>query len=303
MHYYACHGLVIASDIILQLYKIPPCEKIDVSIRYSSESLFHNGATENFSEKNHFYLNVKSIAAFHVFDGREIIVFPYTSDENIISIFIYGSCFGALLKQRGKLVLHANAIQVGNKAILVAGEQRAGKSTLTGAFFQKGHRVLADDVCVVQDHDNTLRVLPGTPFIKLTQYSIEQLNIDLTTENTLGKAYEKWRINLLEKSYFSTPLEISAFFEVIADEINEVISANTLSGLNAFSAIHQHIYRPHYPIADGHIKTHAQTLFRFAQNMRVYQLRRPANRFTAFALAETITDLAATSHPVLEHSN
>ena len=58
--------------------------------------------------------------------GRDL----YESD---VRVFLLGSCIGALLHQRGILVLHAGAIHTDKGAVLFTGPWGIGKSTLLAA--------------------------------------------------------------------------------------------------------------------------------------------------------------------------
>ncbi|MFB3813291.1 MAG: hypothetical protein ACE14L_04195 [Terriglobales bacterium] len=55
-----------------------------------------------------------------------------------------------ILNQRGKLALHASAIELDGAAVGFAGESGSGKSTLAAALSQTGCRVIADDCLVLE---------------------------------------------------------------------------------------------------------------------------------------------------------
>ena len=117
--------------------------------------------------ENDFLLEVPRIARFRVIDGRKIIIDPYPNiDEDSVRVFLLGSALGALLFQRNLLVLHGNAVEIGDKCLICVGNSGVGKSTLTAAFMQRGYRVLADDVVPVTDDGFAI---PGFPRIKLWQ--------------------------------------------------------------------------------------------------------------------------------------
>jgi hypothetical protein len=78
--------------------------------------------------------------------------------------YLLGSAFGALLIQRGLLVLHGNALERDGRAIVCLGASGAGKSTLACALMQQGWRLLADDLVAITPEG---MVLPGIPRIKL----------------------------------------------------------------------------------------------------------------------------------------
>lgn len=120
MNNYFCHGLHISSEIPLLLMPSTEYEKIDVNIRFGNtpESLADPKIAYPSFEKteSQLLLKIKEVAHFLISNGCEIIISPLTQDHNLIAVFLYGSCFGALLKQRGILTIHANAIIINNKA-------------------------------------------------------------------------------------------------------------------------------------------------------------------------------------------
>jgi len=119
-----------------------------------------------------FWLNVPAVAAFLIRNGNEIIVQPEPGiDEASVRVFLLGSAMGVLMFQRQHLVLHGNAVQVGDGCLVCVGPSGAGKSTLAAALMQRGHKLLADDVVPVNAQ---CEALPGFPRIKLWQDSAEK---------------------------------------------------------------------------------------------------------------------------------
>ena len=88
-----------------------------------------------------------------------------------------GACMGAVLFQRGLLPLHANAVNVGDSAVLLAGERGAGKSTLAAALRASGHQVISDDLCCLEECRNKFRVRPGYQRLRLWRESLSLLGI------------------------------------------------------------------------------------------------------------------------------
>ena len=74
-------------------------------------------------------------------DGNKIIVSPLDEiDEDVIRLYILGTCMGAILMQRKILPLHGSAIAINGKAYAIVGDSGAGKSTLASAFLKKGYQ-------------------------------------------------------------------------------------------------------------------------------------------------------------------
>jgi len=111
-------------------------------------------------------LTVDEIGRFRITDGVRIAWHRHhsgVSDQDLCT-FLLGSAVGALLIQRGILVLHGNALEKDGQAIVCMGHSGAGKSTLAYALMLQGWRLLADDLVAVSPDG---LVLPGIPRIKL----------------------------------------------------------------------------------------------------------------------------------------
>ena len=131
---------------------------------------------------------------FLVRQGREIIYEPLDgSDEDSIRVFMLGSCIGALLFQRGFLVLHGNAFEVDGQGVMCVGQSGAGKSTLAAEMMRRGHRVIADDVCPVDSAGNAI---PGMPRIKLWQDSADKLGVNTSELKRIRPLLEKFNCPL-----------------------------------------------------------------------------------------------------------
>jgi hypothetical protein len=77
----------------------------------------------------------------------------------------------ALLRHRGLLVLHANAVAAPDGVIVIGGESGAGKSTTLAALLDRGCRMLSDDVTALRPGGAPwcVDVLPGAAQTHLTE--------------------------------------------------------------------------------------------------------------------------------------
>ena len=86
--------------------------------------------------------------------------------------YLIAPVLGLVLRLQGTLALHACAVRVGDRAVIVAGEAGRGKSTLSAALVARGHDLLADDVAAVRLLDDCLMVEPGVPIVRLWPDSV-----------------------------------------------------------------------------------------------------------------------------------
>src|SRR4030095_13720757 len=98
------------------------------------------------------------------------------------------------LAATGALVVHASAVAIGGRAILLAGRAGAGKSTL--AAFLAGHRmqVLADDGALLDGGPAEVRVLPSYPGLRLYRDSAAAAALDVTGSTDVAAYTKKRRI-------------------------------------------------------------------------------------------------------------
>ena len=111
-------------------------------------------------------LQINGVGHFRILGGHQIgwcPAHPGVSPAKLRT-YLLGSAIGALLIQRGLLVLHGNALERDGRAIVCLGASGAGKSTLACALMQQGWRLLADDLVAITPEG---MVLPGIPRIKL----------------------------------------------------------------------------------------------------------------------------------------
>src|SRR3989338_6604387 len=140
MHLYQAFNLTLAADlkIIEFLPTTTPIGEIQAKIYQSS-------IPENTSSTSQqFLLDIRPIARFLIKDGNQIIYDNHLNlDLDSLRLFLLGSAIGALLQQRGYIVLHGNAVSVDGKSCTVfVGEQGSGKSTMAAWHYQQGSYIL-----------------------------------------------------------------------------------------------------------------------------------------------------------------
>ena len=122
-------------------------------------------------------LTVSGIGRFRISNAKQIAWQKANQniDDQDLRTFLLGSAVGALLIQRGMLVLHGNALERDGNAVVCMGHSGAGKSTLAYALMQQGWRLLADDLVAITPDG---QVLPGIPRIKLWHDAAEAFGLD-----------------------------------------------------------------------------------------------------------------------------
>lgn len=92
---------------------------------------------------------------------------PATTFEDTVT-YLAGPVLGFVLHLRGILNLHASAVDVGGRALVLLGPAGAGKSTTAAAFARQGVPVLTDDLAALSEYEHGFFVQPGYAHICLT---------------------------------------------------------------------------------------------------------------------------------------
>lgn len=221
------------------------------------------------------WLRVPYIARFLVTGGSTITITPEAgADEDSIRVFLLGSALGALLSQRGYLVLHGNAIRIGDQCMVCVGPSGCGKSTLAAGFLQRGYDVLADDVVAV---NSDCQVVPGFPRIKLWRDVADKLAIDVSALRRIRPSMEKYNLPL-QYNYAAEPLPVRWMYILGSDHIDNV-RVEPIVGLEKFKPLYDNTYRVRFLNGMGLEQTHLQHCGRLAGNLHLARIDRPKIEF------------------------
>ncbi len=120
-----------------------------------------------------FVLNIPGSARYLVEDGARVTVeLADGAPEADVRGYLLGSVFGALCHQNGLLPLHASAVLGRDGVAAFLGDSGAGKSTTAAFLEQRGHRVISDDICLLDDGS---WVIPVAGWLKLWRESFDNL--------------------------------------------------------------------------------------------------------------------------------
>ena len=197
--------------------------------------------------ENDLRLNIEGIGKLRILNGKEISWSKENisiKDQDIVN-FLLGSSFGAILIQRGILVLHANALVKNNKCIICAGPSGSGKSTLAYSLISNGWKLITDDLVAINDD---LNVLPGIQRIKLWEDAMNFF--DLNTKNFFKVRDGINKYVLLENNFnsFEEKIKIDSiyFIENRSSNFNKYGINKLDSEKTKFETLFKNIYRPRF---------------------------------------------------------
>tara|TARA_B110000503_G_scaffold68319_1_gene106718 strand:- start:2384 stop:3289 length:906 start_codon:yes stop_codon:yes gene_type:complete len=286
---YQAFGLSFESDMDLSPLRISEHQTPDVRIirgAVSPTGLDKPKVTESFFQTapNELWLDIPDIARFYVSDGNSVVVDPKTgADMDNISLFLLGSCMGAIMYQRKRLVIHGNAIRFGNECIVVAGASGAGKSTLAAAFVKRGYQVLADDLSVI---DAQGWVQPSYPQLKIWRDTANKLDIEVSGLNPIGLQVDKFAYPLREQ-FYPSPLPLRAVY-ILHAKNQENLTLQAIVGMGKIKPLQRHSYRRDYIEGLGLNADHVKFCARIANQISLSRIARPIKGFDIDALIELI---------------
>jgi hypothetical protein len=301
---YRCYDLVIRSDFELRELGADPVEpstSVDVVIQRGPVGARPATAVELpwglWRDGDVCGVDIPEVARYEVSRGERIVVDCHPqADERDVRLYLLGTMLGAILMQRGHLVLHGNAIRVGSSVAVVVGRSGAGKSTLAAEFARRGLDLLSDDVVPVDASGNAL---PGYPRIKLWDDALEALGHDTDAYERITSKHAKFHVPISRGRLDALPL---SWVYVLETHDGPELELSEASGVEAFELLHEHTYRREL-LADRDASwQHLQQCASVAKRARVVRVHRPALTMTAAATADAIlADIDATQAPGQDH--
>jgi hypothetical protein len=230
--------------------------------------------------KREFCLYIKGVAKYYVTCGSRIIVEPEEqSDIEEVKVYILGSCFGALLAQRGVVAIHGGSIVIDGQGIVITGQMGAGKSTLTSAFRNEGHLFLGDDVSALgKNKENRLIIHPTYPQAKLCRDAMEKMGYDTNRFRVTDSERDKFAIPV-RNSFYGYPVILNGIYEINVEDVDSV-ELTEVSGTEKLSLILKNIYRVEISNALGFTPEYFKSCIEIAQKIPVYRIVRPKEGFT-----------------------
>lgn len=276
-HAYELFGLRVRSGIALpELLPADAAGDFDVAISTGSVPTPPEAGAGLFAHEGALVFVVPDVARYRIEQGRSITVDSVAGvPERNVRLYLLGSVFGALLHQRGLLPLHANAIEVNNRAVAFLGKSGAGKSTLAAWFQDQGLTVLSDDVCVVGFGAEGPFTSAGVRRLRLSRAAIHARGLDPSefAQSYVGDPdFEKFDLPTGLEISPGTTLPLAALY--ILDRADG-LAISPMAGVAAAEQVFAHTYRGAFvPLARAEAVhwsacvrlVSAVPLFRFARN-------------------------------------
>jgi hypothetical protein len=226
------------------------------------------------ASESEFLLRLPGVATYYARRGVEIIVAPEEGAPELdVRSYLMGSLFAIICHQRGLLPLHASAIESPQGAAAFLGASGAGKSSTVAFLARRGHRIVADDICVVDPAaPREQRVLPVAPWLKLWDQTLEAMG---ESSHGLARVFaddEKYRYRLQE------PESATGLAELVLLERDDALKEpvfERLAPVKAMQAVLDFTYQSWLVRAIRRTEHYFLLCGRALEGVRVTQMRRP----------------------------
>jgi hypothetical protein len=224
-------------------------------------------------------LTVPEVGRYLIREGREITIEPLPGcNERGVQLFLLGSAFGALLHQRGLMPLHANAIDIGGRAVAFTGHSGAGKSTIAAWFNDRGYTVLSDDVCVISfDPSGRALAQPGLRRLRLWNDALQATgrhagDFHRSFDDRDGR--DKYDVPTdEERAAVAVPLAAVYLLGTAPDDASTG-QIDRLIGVEAIDALVSNTYRGQFVTMIGGTAPHLATCIQVARRVPVFRAER-----------------------------
>ena len=236
-------------------------------------------------------LKIPDVAAYWVKGGESIVIDRAPqSDDAAVQLYLWGFSIGALLDQRGLLVLHGSAVVVQGSAVLFLGKSGAGKSTLATAFHKLGYWLAADDICAIEVTPEHLMLHPSFPQVKLWDDACQKLDREqgFIHQKSIEPIYSrpgKYAV-YFENSFWQHPLPLKRIY-LLTPSDSQSLTLQPITGLQKIPLLQQQTHG--FPLVQymGYGERHLQQCIRVASQIPLVKVVRPLDTF----LLEELVDL------------
>lgn len=293
LHHYRAFGLSITSDHLISTLKPVSDSSADVRIErvapgtILNEDSFPNNFANWRAGPDRFLLEVEGIADFLVENGSSIRLRPRMgAADEVISAFLTGSAFSALLQQRRFLTIHSSAVISDAGAVLFVGRSGVGKSTTLAAMAQRGYEMVTDDVAAIDfDDEGTPRITPSFEGGRVTGAALDWIGHSRDAFTRLTGEIEKYLLPLEMTSQSRPAIGLIVVLDVWPES---TICPDRISTGEAFQLLSQFSFRKRFYDGMGMQGFHFESVSKLVNRVPVVRISRPDEPLLLNQLVEKI---------------
>ena len=240
--YYKAFGLVLESAFpIAQLAEVPLQEP---DVRIVRSDLRDLSPEERvFSGPYGCFFRGQDHCAHRITGGCLIEVDPDDNyDASKLGVYLMGTCMGAVMYQRGIMMLHGSCVTNGTHAVLLTGDSGAGKSTLAAEFLSRGWKLITDDVSALYETDGVAMVQSSYPSQKLWQDALDRYERPQEDIHSLyhSGAREKFGVDV-SRFFFDGRVKLSLVVRLLSGA--EECALDPIEGMTKVDQLMRNTYR------------------------------------------------------------
>jgi uncharacterized Zn-binding protein involved in type VI secretion len=217
-------------------------------------------------EVGHFIVAHGTTVTMHLHEGV---------GDDLARLPLLGPILGTLLRQRGRIVLHASAVSIEGRVAAFLGHKGYGKSTTAAALHAHGHPVVTDDILSVEmGEENTGTVWPGFSRLSMWPDAASAVGQDPSTLAALHERVSKRAVPAREGFAAQRALALDGIY-VLGQ--GDRLECNVLSPREAFVELLRHSYCSGQlgQFSSDALSPLFRQYSRLVETVPVYQLDRP----------------------------
>jgi hypothetical protein len=228
-----------------------------------------------------YLLHIPGTARYYVRNGNEVRVdiVPGAPIANV-STYLLGSVFGVLCHQNGMLPLHASAVEFDGAVTAFLGNSGAGKSTIAACLRRRGHRIVSDDICLLEAAaaGDVPLVVPVAGWLKLWNESLQFLGEAPIEQNRVFSTDDKFRLFLTDPIANAKPERLRlarVIFLAKAADSHARPALQPVPLLDAIGGLMEMTYAGYVPALGGHKSRLFQQCAHVFRNTLAFRLEIP----------------------------
>ena len=231
-------------------------------------------------------LRFRGRAGLLVENGTDVVVDRGRGGADEVGWMVQGWAVTLAMLQRGMLSLHASTVRIDEHVVAVAGSRGAGKSTTSMGLLGRGHRLLCDDVTVVEFRDGGAWTTPYWRNVHLLEDSATAVGVDFASLPPLGRGRVKAAFRPEDPQ--EKEQRIDRIVVLSIDDEAESVSRSRPSGAARMSALLEHTVRDGIaPLVLGQERYFAQVA-QLADIVPISVVTRPRDSWTLDAVLDAI---------------
>ena len=302
MYFYELYGLKVQSNIeFVQLLPAEPfpeenteiviCLENSDALSRTFEEIKASGKYFDLTENGIWFDNSAGHFEIETLNGKTVMNCVKCSDitDQEAQSYLLGNSLAIALTQRKKIAIHGSTLAVGDKAIIICGGSGSGKSTTAMGVIDKGAKLLADDISVIDVDMATGNALafPGFPEQKLCRDAALEKGLDLNSLRYIDEEKDKFALDR-NSIFVKESMEVSDIY-IIAPYSGNALEVMNITGEDSLKAIIDNLFLKE--LYDGLLRLEPTDVFKclkLASKAKIHKIYRPLEKNTKDEIVDYI---------------